>query len=1143
MSVAGTIEQLAGELAQIFEPLARRLEDDTIESLLESLGLRSSDAVSGSADLASALEAAATAASSMADLIAELTRAIAQEDALTVARASAALIELITRIVRAARDAAQALQNLSTTAAGLTPQQKAELGSFAASFVQRLLNHLIVEYIEKRYPQLALALIATGGIEIAEEPGGAVESLNGAYTRKVFHFDRTAKLFTDPSGLLREVYGWGQAGFDAIALFVVLKNLLQRRFDIPAEILQPPGEPPLLEAFGFNAELNNTFSPPGVDLTLRFPGDLSRSETITAADWQITVTTGAAFAADLTATIRPLFDLELDLPTGSADVRLAVEASRSNTAPAFLIVGTAAGSRMEVQSPKAQVQLTAHFDTANRRVAIEPEIKGSLHGGKLVINGEGADSFIGKLLSGLNIESNFDVDLAWSPSRGLVFAGSAALEIAIPTHVSLGPLEILVLYLRAGLAADGSIPVELSGGFAAALGPLKASVDRLGLTANFAFPQQGGNVGPADVTFAFKPPNGVGLSLDAGIIKGGGYLFIDPDRGEYAGALELAFSEFINLKAIGIITTRMPDGSQGFSLLILITAEFGNGLQLGFGFTLLGVGGLLGLNRTMNFQALLEGVRTGAVESIMFPRDVIANAPKIISDLRAFFPPREGIFLIGPLAKLGWGTPTLVSVSLGIIIEIPGNIALLGVLKVAIPADDVELIVLQVNFVGAIEFDKKRVYFFAALFESRVVFLTIDGEMGLLVAFGDDANFVISVGGFHPRFSPPPLPFPSPRRISLSLLNTPVSRLRIEGYFAVTSNTAQFGARVEVFFGLDILNVQGHLAFDALFQFSPFYFVIEISASLSVKVFGVGAFSVRVRGSLEGPAPWHVKGHGSISLLFWDIGVDFETTWGESRDTQLPPIAVLPLFQIEIDKIENWRALLPQGNNLLVSLRKIPVEETALVLHPLGTLRISQRALPLEIKLDKVGAQKPSDVNRLSLTVVGGGLAKKDDAFEPFAPAQFQNFSDADKLSKPAFAPERSGLDLSAAGVEMRSSVMVKRIVRYEEIIIDSNFKRFQRRFRDYFGALFNFFLNGAAVTRSDLSKAVRSKYKPFEEKISVRAETYTVAFQSNNKAFAAEATSFQSETSARDYMARKIAEDPTLTDSIHVIPSYEEAA
>ena len=51
----------------------------------------------------------------------------------------------------------------------------------------------------------------------------------------------------------------------------------------------------------------------------------------------------------------------------------------------------------------------------------------------------------------------------------------------------------------------------------------------------------------------------------------------------------------------------MPDGSDGFSLVIIVTAEFGSGLQLGFGFTLLGVGGLLGLNRTVNADALLAG--------------------------------------------------------------------------------------------------------------------------------------------------------------------------------------------------------------------------------------------------------------------------------------------------------------------------------------------------------------------------------------------------------------------------------------------------------------------------------------------------------------------------------------------------------
>jgi len=187
-----------------------------------------------------------------------------------------------------------------------------------------------------------------------------------------------------------------------------------------------------------------------------------------------------------------------------------------------------------------------------------------------------------------------------------------------------------------------------------------------------------------------------------------------------------------------------------------------------------------------------------------------------------------------------------------IIIEIPGNIAIIGVLKVALPEERVPILVLQVNFVGAIEFDKKRAWFFAAMFESRILFMTIEGEMGVLVSWGDDANFVVTVGGFHPTFNPPPLPFPEPKRIAISILNTSVAKIRVEGYFAITSNTAQFGANAELYFGVSAFGIDGHITFDALFRFSPFYFIISISASLSVKVFGIGLFSVRMRGSLEG---------------------------------------------------------------------------------------------------------------------------------------------------------------------------------------------------------------------------------------------------------------------------------------------------
>ena len=82
-------------------------------------------------------------------------------------------------------------------------------------------------------------------------------------------WERMMKLLSDPTGLLRDVYQWGNSGFDGLALFTTLQTLLRGKFGIPAGILRPSGAPAMLEAFGFNAEVNPAVSPPGLDVGLR----------------------------------------------------------------------------------------------------------------------------------------------------------------------------------------------------------------------------------------------------------------------------------------------------------------------------------------------------------------------------------------------------------------------------------------------------------------------------------------------------------------------------------------------------------------------------------------------------------------------------------------------------------------------------------------------------------------------------------------------------------------------------------------------------------------------------------------------------------------------------------------------------------
>jgi hypothetical protein len=491
------------------------------------------------------------------------------------------------------------------------------------------------------------------------------------------------------------------------------------------------------------------------------------------------------------------------------------------------------------------------------------------------------------------------------------------------------------------------------------------------------------------------------------------------------------------------------------------------------------------------------------------------------------------------MAKIAWGSPALVTVSLGVIIEIPGNVAILGRLRLALPTDDEKaVLVIQISFMGALEFDKRRFWFFASMYDSRVLFITIEGEMGLLMDFSDNPNFILSVGGFHPRFTAPPLPFPSPARIALVIVNESWARVRAEAYFAITSNTVQMGVRADAFFGFDAFSVEGFFSFDALLQFSPFYLIVEISVGFSVKVFGIGMFSVHLRASLEGPTPWHINGSAEIQLLFFSFSVDVDVTFGEHRTDVLPPIEVLPQLQAELDKLENWRVVAPGSGNLGISLRDLG-ESGGLVLHPLGTLQISQRFAPLNLTWQKIGNQKPSDITRATLSAPGGALAVKGPTREKFAAAQFREMSDADKLSAPAFEPFESGIELAPAGDGWTTGPMALRNVRYEVILLETAYERYRTRFFKFWDGLFVHFRAGAAVSRSEVSRASKARMQPFAQKVAVRDDEFTVAFQADNRAYSGTAV-FRSFTEAQAHMTAAVKADPDLSDAIHVIPSAE---
>jgi len=108
-----------------------------------------------------------------------------------------------------------------------------------------------------------------------------------------------------------------------------------------------------------------------------------------------------------------------------------------------------------------------------------------------------------------------------SLQSGFTFRGGGKLALDIGTHLDVGPVHVTGLRLAVA-PSGGGITLESGANLKFDLGPMKAVAENIGLRSTLRFTP--GNLGPANLDFGFMPPAGVGLTLDAGGFKGGGFL-------------------------------------------------------------------------------------------------------------------------------------------------------------------------------------------------------------------------------------------------------------------------------------------------------------------------------------------------------------------------------------------------------------------------------------------------------------------------------------------------------------------------------------------------------------------------------------------------------------------------------------------
>jgi hypothetical protein len=547
------------------------------------------------------------------------------------------------------------------------------------------------------------------------------------------------------------------------------------------------------------------------------------------------------------------------------------------------------------------------------------------------------------------------------------------------------------------VGVDVSAQLELPG--------LHLGVDHAQLLLSIGFVDADGKpalqVLPPDLTFV--RPSGMSAELDLPAVKGGGSLSRVDEQ--WRGALQATIGP-VSITGLGILDT-----GDVKALLLLLAAEFNPAIQLSFGFTLVGVGGIVGINRRPNPERISAAVASGDLSKLLFPRDPVAEADRLLPVLNDCFEVEEGSFVVGPMLKMGWGTPTIIAATLGVLIA-DDAVTILGRIAVTLPFEALDLIHIEGTIVGRI--DAHGLAIDASLANSHILNLPIEGDLKLRAQGGDQGFFAFSAGGFHPAFQPP-AGMDGMRRIGTSISPGPMFNARLEAYLAVTSKSVQFGARVDLRAGIPGFNIAGHAAFDALFVFSPaFRFDTHFSASVSVECADFDVCSIGLDARLSGASPWRVRGHASISILFWDVDVDLpEITWGPNSDAALPP-AQDPAAALgrELGSVAAWTAT-SQDVPHLVQLRPgLDHDQTAI--HPLAAVGFRQHAVPLGTPLQRMdGVPLPAPVT-LTVQRQGGGAIDAT-AFDQFVPRQFFDIADDAQQASGGYDTLPGGFDLAPA--------------------------------------------------------------------------------------------------------------------------------
>lgn len=538
----------------------------------------------------------------------------------------------------------------------------------------------------------------------------------------------------------------------------------------------------------------------------------------------------------------------------------------------------------------------------------------------------------------------------------------------------------------------------------------------------------------ADLPISPRWPDAIGLRIKAGPIVGGGFIQRvertykvdgkDVKRIEFGGTVQLQILK-VGITAIVILS---PDP---FSMVLVIGVRFPKAIELSFGFTLNGVGGLLAIDRGIDLEALRKGMREHILDKMLFPDDPVSAAPKLLDQVANVFPPLDGGFVIGPIVELGWGSEAkFVKMKVGVILALPDpKIVIVGALSVQVPHEKAAIVDIKAEVFAAVTPD----YFllFATMKGSKIGIFDIDGDLGLYIQWSGEGAFEFSVGGFHPDYEK--LTGSKPKlgeltRVTLDF--SPGGRdakgkhkgpiiFTIKLYFAITAGSVQLGVEGRLEADFAVIAARAWVKLDMIFVWAPrFAFKVSIEVGAEVDLFGCTIASVLFRGELEGTRPYKLSGRIRVDVWFLptfdeDLG---PIEWGEKPAPVLTKVDALALVRDAFTETETWKVTLPEHAAQLVSLAAVD-DVDGIVAHPLAAIEVSQAQVPLGVKISHIGASPvAADMITMGAPRTSAGDAAAISALlAPFPPGHFFDLEGEKLLSRAGFEDMQGGCRVAMA--------------------------------------------------------------------------------------------------------------------------------